>query len=148
FGLANPQRAAQVASYINTRGMACSVYCAAFLIQAAYLGDRPDVASGLLASTGTNSWMNMIAQGAAATMDAWRPTEKPNLPSSHPWAASPAFNIPQGMFGINPTSPGYDTFDVKPQPGTISWAHITSPSVKGEIGAAFDTVGSHTDVGT
>jgi hypothetical protein len=147
FGLASPSRAAQVASYINSRGMVCSVYCAAFLIQAAYLGGRPDVASSLLASTGTNSWMNMIAQGAGATMEAWTTTEKSNLTYSHPWAASPAFNIPQGMFGINPTSPGYDTLDIKPQPGTISWAHITSPSVKGEIGAAFDTVGSRTDVG-
>jgi alpha-L-rhamnosidase len=147
FGLASPERAAQVAAYIATRGMACSVYCAAFLIQAAYLGDRPDVASALLASTGTNSWMNMIAQGAGATMEAWTPAEKPNLTYSHPWAASPAFNIPRGMFGIVPTSPGYDTFDIKPQPGTIAWAHITSPSVKGEIGAAFDTDGSRTDVG-
>jgi hypothetical protein len=91
--------------------------------------------------------MNMIAQGAGATMEAWTTTEKPNLTYSHPWAASPAFNIPQGMFGINPTTPGYDTFDIKPQPGTIGWAHITSPSVKGTIGAAFDTVSSHTDVG-
>jgi alpha-L-rhamnosidase len=147
FGLATPARAAQVASYINRRGMVCSVYCAAFMIEAAYLGDRPDVASGLLSSTSTNSWMNMIAQGAGATMEAWTPNEKPNLTYSHPWAASPAFSIPQGMFGINPTAPGYDTFDIKPQPGTVAWAHITSPSVKGEIGASFDTVDSHVDVG-
>ena len=147
FGLATPARAASVASYIDSRGMVCSVYCAAFLIQAAYIGDRPDVASDLLTSTSPNSWMNMIAQGAGATMEAWTTTEKPNLTYSHPWAASPAFNIPQGMFGINPTTAGYDTFDVKPQPGTITWAHITSPSVKGVIGAAFDTVDSHTDVG-
>jgi hypothetical protein len=147
FGLASPSRAAQVASSIANRGMACSVYCAAFLIQAAYAGDRPDVASGLLASTGTNSWMNMIAQGAGATMEAWTTTEKPNLTYSHPWAASPAFNIPRSMFGIAPTSPGYDTLDIKPQPGTVTWAHITSPSVKGEVGAAFDTVGARTDVG-
>ena len=147
FGVASPDRAAQVASYIDSRGMACSVYCAAFLIQAAYAGQRPDVASNLLTSTATDSWMNMIAQGAGATMEAWTPTEKSNLTYSHPWAASPAFTIPQSMFGINPTTPGYDTFDIKPQPGTISWAHITSPSVKGEIGAAFDTTDSRTDVG-
>lgn len=146
FGLATPDRAASVASYLDTRGMACSVYCAAFLIQAAYLGDRPDVASGLLSSTAPNGWMNMIAQGAGATMEAWTTTEKPNLTYSHPWAASPAFTIPQGMFGINPTTAGYDTFDIKPRPGGVSWAHITSPSVKGAIGAAFDTVESHTDV--
>jgi hypothetical protein len=147
FGLAGPARAAQVAAYIDRRGMACSVYCAAFLIQAAYAGDRPDVASGLLSSTGTNSWMNMIAQGAGATMEAWTTTEKPNTTYSHPWAASPAFNIPRSMFGIVPTSPGYDTLDIKPEPGTVAWAHITSPSVKGEIGAAFDSVGGRTDVG-
>jgi alpha-L-rhamnosidase len=147
FGLASPARAAQVAGYINSRGMVCSVYCAAFMIEAAYLGDRPDVASGLLSSTSTNSWMNMIAQGAGATMEAWTPAEKPNLTYSHPWAASPAFTIPQGMFGINPTAPGYDRFEIKPQPGTVTWGHITSPSVKGEIGAAFDTVDSHVDVG-
>lgn len=147
FGLATPARAASVAGYIDSRGMACSVYCAAFLIQAAYLGGRADVAADLLGSTAPNSWMNMIAQGAGATMEAWTTTEKPNLTYSHPWAASPAFNIPQGMFGINPTTPGYDTFDIKPQPGTISWGHITSPSAKGQIGAAFDTVDSHTDVG-
>jgi alpha-L-rhamnosidase len=147
FGLASPSRAAQVAAYIDRRGMACSVYCAAFLIQAAYAGDRPDVASGLLSSTGTNSWMHMIAQGAGATMEAWTTTEKPNTTYSHPWAASPAFNIPRSMFGIVPTSPGYDTLDIKPEPGTVAWAHITSPSVKGEIGAAFDTVGPRTDVG-
>ncbi|MFC1436210.1 family 78 glycoside hydrolase catalytic domain [Streptacidiphilus sp. N1-3] len=147
FGLASPSQAASVASYINTRGMACSVYCAAFLFQALYAGDRSDVADALLTSTGTNSYMNMINQGAGATMEAWTPAEKPNLTYSHPWAASPAFDIPQGMFGINPTTPGYDTFDIKPQPGTVAWAAITSPSVKGEIGAAYDTVSGRTDVG-
>jgi hypothetical protein len=147
FGLATPARATSVADYIQRRGMVCSVYCAAFVIRAAYQGDRPDVASELLTSTSANSWTNMIAQGAGATMEAWTTTEKPNLTYSHPWAASPAFTIPQGMFGIQPTSAGYDSFDVKPQPGTISWAHITSPSVKGVVGAAFDTVDSHTDVG-
>ena len=147
FGLASPSQAASVASYIDTRGMACSVYCAAFLFQALYAGDRSDVADALLTSTSTNSYMNMIDQGAGATMEAWTPAEKSNLTYSHPWAASPAFDIPQGMFGIDPTTPGYDTFDIKPQPGTVAWAAITSPSVKGEIGAAYDTVPGRTDVG-
>ena len=89
----------------------------------------------------------MIEQGAGATMEAWTTTEKPNTTYSHPWAASPAFNVPRSMFGIVPTSPGYDTLDIKPEPGTVAWAHITSPSVKGEIGAAFDSAGGRTDVG-
>lgn len=147
FGLADSGQAAQVASYLGTRGMACSVYCAAFMIQALYAGGRPDLAHALLTSTGTDSWLNMIRAGAGATMEAWDLSLKPNTTYSHPWAASPAFDIPQGMFGIRPTTPGYATFEVRPQPGGVSWAHITVPTPKGGIGAAFRTAADgHVDV--
>src|SRR3546814_3898878 len=87
--------------------MQCSVYCAAFLIEALYNGDRSDLAYDLLTSTGTRSWLNMINDGAGATAEAWDASLKPNMTYSHPWAASPAYNVPQGMFGIRPTTPGY-----------------------------------------
>jgi alpha-L-rhamnosidase len=147
FGLADDSQAAQVASYLGTRGMACSVYCAAFMIQALYDGNRPDLAYGMLTSTGTDSWMNMIKAGAGATMEAWDLSLKSNTTYSHPWAASPAFDIPQDMFGIRPTSAGYSTFDIKPQPTSVTWAHVTVPTGKGEIGAAFDTAGDRVDAG-
>ncbi|SEG83471.1 alpha-L-rhamnosidase [Actinacidiphila yanglinensis] len=147
FGLADDQQAAQVASYLGTRGMACSVYCAAFMIQALYDGNRPDLAHSMLTSTGTDSWLNMIKAGAGATMEAWDLSLKSNTTYSHPWAASPAFDIPQDMFGIRPTTAGYATFDIRPRPAAVGWAHVTVPTGKGEIGAAFDTVGSRVDVG-
>ena len=52
------------------------------------------------------------------------------------------------MFGIRPTTAGYDTFDVKPQPDNVAWANVTVPTLKGRIGVAYDTVapGSY-DVG-
>ncbi|MFJ2953483.1 family 78 glycoside hydrolase catalytic domain [Streptomyces sp. NPDC087270] len=148
FGLADDQQAARVADYLGTRGMACSVYCAAFMIQALYDGNRPDLAHAMLTSTGTDSWLNMIKAGAGATMEAWDLSLKPNTTYSHPWAASPAFDIPQDMFGIRPTTPGYATFDVKPQPAAVRWAHVTVPTGKGRIGAAFDTAaGGRVDTG-
>jgi alpha-L-rhamnosidase len=147
FGLADRSQATQVASYIKSRGMACSVYCAAFLLEALYDGGDGSTAYQLLTSTATNSWMHMISLGAGATMEAWDPSLKSNLTYSHSWAASPAFDIPQGLFGIEPTSPGYGSFEVKPQPGGLSWAHITVPTPNGEIGAAFDGDGSATDEG-
>jgi len=122
--------------------MACSVYCAAFMLEGLYDANAGQTALGMLTSTATNSWMNMINLGAGATMEAWDPSLKSNLTFSHPWAASPAFDIPAGMFGIQPTSPGYTTFQVKPQPGGLSWAHITVPTQQGTIGAAFDTTAS------
>jgi alpha-L-rhamnosidase len=145
FGLTDDRQASQAAAYLGSRGMACSVYCAAFMIQALYAGDRPDLAHALLTSTGTDSWLNMIRAGAGATMEAWDLSLKPNTTYSHPWAASPAFDIPQDMFGIRPTTPGYATFDVKPQPSVVSWAHVTVPTNKGGIGVAFDTAGSRVD---
>ena len=147
MGVATPTMASAGAAYLGSRGMACSVYCADFMLQAAYDGNDPEVGTGFMTSEASHSWMAMIDQGAGATMEAWNPQDKSNLTYSHPWASGPASDIPQYMFGINPTSAGYDTFDVKPQAtASVPWAHITVPSVKGTIGAAYDLTGDRTDV--
>lgn len=147
FGVPDADRAARAADYIGSRGMACSVYCAAFLIESLYNGDRSDLAYDLLTSTGLRSWLNMISDGAGATAEAWDASLKSNMTYSHPWAASPAFNIPQGMFGIRPATPGYARFAVRPQPQAVDWASVTLPTLKGRIGAAFHTLDGRTDVG-
>jgi alpha-L-rhamnosidase len=147
FGVPDADRAARAADYVGSRGMQCSAYCAAFLVESLYNGDRSDLAYQLLAGTGLRSWLNMIGDGAGATAEAWDASLKPNMTYSHPWAASPAFNIPQGMFGIRPTTPGYSTFAVRPQPQSVDWASVTLPTLKGRIGAAFHTTGGRTDVG-
>ncbi|WP_370614580.1 family 78 glycoside hydrolase catalytic domain [Mumia qirimensis] len=147
FGLAGDDRAEQTADYIESRGMACSVYCAAFVLESLYDGDRAEAAHAMLTGTGLRSWMNMIAKGAGATAEAWDVSLKSNMTWSHPWAASPAYNVPQGMFGIEPTTPGYSTFDVRPQPEAVDWAHVTLPTLKGSIGAAHHTVDGRTDIG-
>lgn len=147
FGLSDDSQAAAVASYIGTRGMVCSVYCAAFLIESLYNGDRSDIAYDLLTSTSLRSWMNMIQDGAGATAEAWDSSLKGNMTYSHPWAASPAYNVPQGMFGLKPITPGYAEFSVRPQPQSVDWASVTLPTLKGRIGASFHTVGGRTDVG-
>jgi len=101
-----------------------------------------------MTSTAEHSWMSMIEQGAGATMEAWDPADKSNLTYSHPWASSPASNIPRYLFGIMPTTPGYDTFDLRPRATSdVPWAHITVPTPKGEIGAAYDVSRGRTDVG-
>lgn len=144
FGVpANDQRQT-VSDYVASKGMRCSVYCAAFLVQGLYAGDNGQAALDMLTTgTGVRSWLHMIEQGAGATMEAWDPSLKSNLTYSHPWAASPAFNVPSGLFGIAPDSAGYATFTIKPQPGDLDWAAITTPTVRGSIGAAFD----HSDGG-
>ncbi|TYL44894.1 Bacterial alpha-L-rhamnosidase [Nocardioides sp. BGMRC 2183] len=140
FGVPTADIADKVAEYVAAQGMSCSVYCAAFLVKGLYDGDRGQDALNMLTDgTGVRSWLNMIELGAGSTMEAWDPSLKGNLTYSHPWAASPAFNVPAGTFGIRPTDPGYATFQVKPQPGDLEWATIRTPTVRGDVGVGFDT---------
>ncbi|EDY57004.1 MULTISPECIES: alpha-L-rhamnosidase C-terminal domain-containing protein [Streptomyces] len=49
--------------------------------------------------------------------------------------------------GIRPTAPGFATFQVKPQPTSVTWADVTVPTDHGTIGAAFDTTsGGRVDI--
>jgi hypothetical protein len=67
---------------------------------------------------------------------------KGNLTFSHPWAASPAFVLPAGLFGVEPIDAGYARFRVKRQPASLAHASIRVPTVRGTIGAAFDHAAS------
>jgi alpha-L-rhamnosidase len=137
FGVPDAAEAPPVADFLAARGMACSVYCAPFLTSGLYRAGRDRAALDLLSSTSLTSWMNMIRLGAGATAEAWDPSLKNNLTYSHPWAASPAFSIPSGLFGIEPLEPGFATFRVEPRPGGLEHASVTIPTVRGTIGAAF-----------
>ncbi|WP_053386210.1 family 78 glycoside hydrolase catalytic domain [Leucobacter japonicus] len=137
FGIPEADQQSLVAEYVASKGMACSVYCAGFSITGLFNGGADDAAVAQLTDTGTSSWMNMIALGAGSTAEAWDPSQKSNLTYSHPWAASPAFHVPSGLFGIKPIDAGYATYSVRPAPGGVDFARITVPTVKGSIGAAF-----------
>jgi alpha-L-rhamnosidase len=136
-----------LAKYIASRGMACSVYCSGFLLQALYNAGHGQDALNLLTSSGTNSWLHMIQLGAGATGEAWDPAQKSNMTWSHPWATAPAYVIPRDMYGIKPTSPGYATFQITPQTGDQEFGSVTVPSVKGRIGVVFHTVSGRYDLG-
>jgi len=118
--------------------MAGSVYAAPFLIGGLFRAQSGQAALDLLRGSGLASWMNMIRLGAGATAEAWDPSLKSNLTYSHPWAASPTFLLPSGLFGISPLEPGYASVRIQPQPGNLHHASLTLPSVRGPIGVAFN----------
>ena len=70
-------------------------------------------------------------------MECWLPEELPNLSFSHVWSSSPSIIVPQFFFGLQPTAPGFATFDVRPQPGPVRSGSATLPSVRGPISIAF-----------
>lgn len=137
FGIPGDDQAGRVAEFVESKGMACSVYCAPFVLSGLYDADNGQAALNLLTSEEQASWMNMIKLGAGATMESWDPSMKSNLTFSHPWAASPAFMVPSGVFGIQTDSPGYASFRVHPQPGDLEWGSVSVPTVRGQIATAF-----------
>ena len=105
-----------VAAYIKTKGMACSVYGAQYLLEALYNAGEAEYALGLMTSEDKRSWMNMIKAGSTMTTEAWDEYFKPNLTWNHAWGAAPANIIPRRLAGIMPIEPGFKTFSVNPQP--------------------------------
>ena len=146
MGVAGPEQLGPATQYIAERGMACSVFCANFLIDALYDGGRAADAVRLMTDTGQRSWLHIIGQGAGSPMEAWDPALKSNTTYSHPWSGSPAYLVYRGALGIEALEPGYKRFSVKPQPGGLTRAAGTTPTVRGTVGVAFETVGSDLDV--
>ena len=76
--------------------------------------------------------------GATLTTEAWNSVNKPNMTFSHPWGAAAAVAIVRGVFGVTPTSPGFETFSVHPQTESMTGEPMLSgelclPTVRGII---------------
>lgn len=124
-------------------GMPCSSYAAQFALEALYSNhaDHGQSALQVLTSNAMNSWVTMLNSNATMTMEMWTTDEKPNLDWSHPWSASPAFIVPWFLFGIRPTSPGFDTIEIAPQPGNLRHGTYELPTIKGRLRVEFGKPG-------
>ncbi|WP_163229464.1 alpha-L-rhamnosidase C-terminal domain-containing protein [Bifidobacterium aerophilum] len=134
-------RVRRVVAFLRSRGMACSVYTAAPYLLGLYGTGAADAAADATAMIvdrrTTHSWAYMIAQNAGGTMEAWDVARKPNTTYSHPWAASPAFLLTEGLMGVRPLAPGYRRFEVAPQPGGVREAGAVVPTPAGDIHVAY-----------
>ena len=115
-----------------------SVYGAYFLMEALYGAGFGNYATALLADDGStpgvHSWAaSLAAKDITLAPEAWYVEEKGNMTFSHPWGSAPASLIARCMFGIQPTSPGFRTFRIRPLIGDLAYASIRIPTVKGTI---------------
>jgi alpha-L-rhamnosidase len=123
-----------VMTYVKSRGMAVSVYGAQYLLEGLYLHGEGDYALSLLTSRGQRSWAHMIYDlGATVAHEAWDPVFKPNEDWNHAWGAAPANIIPRWLMGIRPLSPGFERFIVAPQIGSLQWATMRLPTIRGTV---------------
>jgi alpha-L-rhamnosidase len=79
----------------------------------------------------------MMAQGAGSTMEAWNPAIKGNLSYSHAWATSPDFVIPEYLFGITGTAPGWGHLLIQPQVANLASGSVAMPTARGAVKVSF-----------
>lgn len=137
FGLVPEEDVNSVLAFIKSRGMACSVYGAQYLLEGLYKYHESDYALDLLTSLGDRSWWNMIRVGSSMTLEAWDMKYKPNADWNHAWGAAPANIISRNLWGIMPVEPGYSKVRIKPQFSTLTSSSIKVPTIMGAISAQF-----------
>ena len=138
FGLVPAKDKEGVLRFIQSRRMACSVYGSQFLLDALYDNGYGDYALELLTATTQRSWYNMIRSGSTITLEAWDKVYKPNLDLNHAWGAAPGNIIVRKLMGVEPISPGFDTFQIKPQVGKLTFASLKTPTIKGLVSVVYE----------
>lgn len=56
----------------------------------------------------------------------------------HAWGASPIYLFGRYFLGVRPTKPGYETYEIKPQLGSLSWIEGTVPMPQGNVDIYVD----------
>ncbi|SDZ92777.1 alpha-L-rhamnosidase [Arachidicoccus rhizosphaerae] len=95
-------------------------------------GEMRNYWGGMLARGATSFWeqYDPAAKGAAQYAMYGRPFGKSLC---HAWGASPIYLLGKYYLGVKPTSPGYQTYEVRPQLGGLKWIKGTVPSADGDI---------------
>lgn len=128
----------RVADFVESRGMACSVYAAQYLLEALFRAGRDTAALALMTSRSRRSWWHMLAQGSTMTLEAWNERVKPNLTWNHAWGAAPANILARYVLGVRPLEPGYGRMRIAPRLGNLQWVRGTVPTPRGPVTVCAD----------
>lgn len=137
FNLVPENNKASVLAHVRSRGMACSVYGAQFLLDALYNVNEDKYALQLLTAVDQRSWYNMLRSGTTMTTEAWGTEYKKNQDWNHAWGAAPANIIVRKLMGVEPLTPSFATIQIKPQPGTLNYADLQFSTLRGKIEVSF-----------
>ena len=138
LGVVPEQHKAEVLRYIRTRGMACSVYAAQFLMEALYQEGVEDYALTLLTKQDERSWYNMVRHNTTITYEAWDDKFKSNQDWNHAWGAAPANIIPRYLVGVRPATAGFEKMVISPQISSLKHVEATVPTIRGAVGVEID----------
>jgi hypothetical protein len=137
FGLVPPERVEGVVRHIKSRGMACSVYGAQYLLEALYAAGEAEYALSLMTSDSKRSWLNMLRVGATMTTEAWDELYKPNLTWNHAWGSAPANIVARKVAGIEPATPGFSRMTIRPQLAGLAHGDLKMPTPRGAVSVTW-----------
>ncbi|SDE58227.1 family 78 glycoside hydrolase catalytic domain [Cellulophaga baltica] len=134
FELVPEEHVESVTAFVKTRGMACSVYGAQYLLEGLFKNDEAQYGFDLITETeGDRNWWNMMEVGATMTMEAWDVKYKPNSDWNHAWGTAPLNIITRYMWGIKPKTAGFEIAEIEPQLAELSHTTIKVPTKNGII---------------
>lgn len=133
FGMVEDSNRDTVTNFVVSKGMACSVYGAQFLLDAIFDNRRDANGLKLLTDTSSRSFYNMIRSGSTITTEAWDIKYKNNQDWNHAWGAAAGNVIVRKVMGIEPLEPGFSVIKIAPQLGDLTDASITVPTPRGAV---------------
>ncbi|MFO1446793.1 MAG: family 78 glycoside hydrolase catalytic domain [Opitutaceae bacterium] len=139
FGLVPEAERPRVTAFVVSRGMACSVYAAQYLLEGLFEYGASEAALALIAAPGDRSWRHMVESGTTVTWEAWDQRYKPNQDWNHAWGAAPANLFPRYILGVSPLTPGWEQATVRPHPGSLAQAEGKVPTPRGPILVAWES---------
>ena len=143
FGIVPESNRRTVVDFIKSRGMACSVYPTAYLLEALFDSGAEQAAIDLMTSDTDRSWLNMIRVGSTVTTEAWDIKYKGNSGWTHAWSSAPAQILPRKLLGIEPLEPGFGKIRICPRPGNLTYARARLPTIRGHVDAEFTRNGTN-----
>ncbi len=133
FGLVPESERGRVARFTVSRGMACSVYGAQYLLEALFEAGQDDAAIHLMTRDEPRGWVNMMKSGSTIALEAWDILYKPNLDWNHAWGAVPANILPRYVMGVRPLEAGFGKMLIRPQIGSLEAIEGYVPTVRGTV---------------
>ncbi len=125
-GLASSSRWPAIRSVLATTRQA-SPYMEKYVLEALFkMGYPDDALDRMKARNG-----EMVSSNLTTLWEVWQPD--PGHSRNHAWSGGSLTLLSQYVTGVAPETPGYQTYHVLPQMGTLSSAAVVVPSVKGNI---------------
>ena len=108
------ERQDKVVDFVSASGMVCGLYSGVIYLETLFRYGKSRQATELLLGN-DSAWLTMIRMGNTLTVEHW-PKAEQRMSVSHPWASYPVYFFYKYIFGIRATSPGWETYEICPDP--------------------------------